>query len=80
MPRRNFLRTAALIPERWLPERYTLNGEDTAALITIVQNGSTDDLLDVFSLCIRYGYVMGHRATLNGAYKEVKPKKGRNQI
>lgn len=60
-----------------MPERYTINSEDTAKLIAVVQTGGMDALLDMFSLCIRYGYVMGHRATLAGRYKEVKPKKGK---
>ena len=74
MASRNFFKTAALIPEPWLPVQYAVNVEETLALINIVQT-QPDGLLEAFRLCMRYGYVMGHRATKKGVYKEVRPKR-----
>lgn len=75
MPRRDFIKTAELIPEKWLPSRYTLNSEDTTLLLSIVKQYGLDGALDACSMCIRYGYVMEHRATVKGVYKEVSRKR-----
>ena len=72
MDRRDIFKTAALIRERWLPERYTINSTDTVKLLDIIRTKDLDECLEVISVCMRYGYVMGHRATLNGTYKETR--------
>ena len=75
MPRRNFFSTAALIKEPWLPTKYTVGSEDIDNLLTKVQNNGYEGALDAMSACMRYGYVMGHRATLSGFYHETGRRK-----
>ena len=73
MASRNFMRTVSLVPGGYLPAKYELTGEDYAKLIVKAQNEGTEGICDVIKWCLCYGYVMGHRATVNGAYKEKRP-------
>ena len=75
MPARDFFKTASLIKEPWLPSRYCIRADVTAILLNKAITEGPEGMLKVMEMCIRYGYVMGHRATLNGAYKEQKPRK-----
>lgn len=75
MRNRDFKKTVSLIPERWLPPNYTICDVDTMELVEMIKKGGWDGIFDAISMCLRYGYVMGHRATKNGVYKETRPKK-----
>ena len=75
MPSRDFFKTADRIPETWLPSRYTVGCDDCFKLLAMSDARGHDGALDAFAICIRYGYVMGHRATVKGVYKEVSRKR-----
>ena len=75
MAYRDFKKTVSLIPERWLPLNYAMYDTDTIELIEMIKKGGWDGIFEALTMCLRYGYVMGHRATKNGVYKEVRPKK-----
>ena len=67
---RDFFKTVELVPNGLLPERYDLSVADFDILYRESRKGN-DGLWNVIKWCLCYGYVMGHRATVNGVYKEV---------
>ena len=69
---RNFFKTVAHVPGGFLPEAYIPTGEDIALLYAYEKEA--DGLWEVVKWCLAYGYVMGHRATVNGKYVELKGK------
>ena len=77
MASRDFMRTVSLVPGGYLPAKYELTGDDLAMLILKAETEGRPGIADVIKMCLCYGYVMGHRATVNGAYKEKRPTKER---
>ena len=75
MSKRDFFKTVALVPNGLLPSAYEIDLEDVHKLYKEIRTRGYDGIWNVISWCLCYGYVMGHRATKNGAYKEVRPKK-----
>ncbi len=74
MPKRNFLKTVALVPNGYLPNEYIIDLDDVLFLYREAFSNKQDGLWNVIKWCLCYGYVMGHRATMNGTYREAKQK------
>lgn len=74
MPKRDFFKTVSLVPNGLLPTQYELDGIQLRRLFDEARL-SYDGLFRVITWCLCYGYVMGHRATKNGTYKEVSRKR-----
>ena len=74
MPR-NFFKTVALVPGGLLPTRYELDLGDICRLYQEVRQKHDKGIWNVICWCLCYGYVMGHRATVNGSYKEAGRKR-----
>ncbi len=70
MAKRDFFKTVALVPDGLLPSRYEIDLEEILMLYAEVRTRGYDGLWNVICWCLCYGYVMGHRATKNGTYKE----------
>ncbi len=70
MAKRDFFKTVALVPDGLLPSRYEIDLDVIRMLYAEVKTRGNDGLWNVICWCMCYGYVMGHRATKNGAYKE----------
>ena len=68
MANRNFFKTVALVKNNQLPDQYNIGSYELTTLYQYMKEGVF--LLDVINWCMNYGYVMGHRATVNGTYKE----------
>ena len=78
MSKRDFFKTASLVPEGLLPTRYEIDLDDVHRLYHEIHTNHNEGIWNVIKWCLCYGYVMGHRATKNGAYKEIrKPRKGK---
>ncbi len=75
MCKRDFFKTVALVPEGLLPTNYEIDLDDIITLYREISVNRRDGIWNVISWCLCYGYVMGHRATINGVYKEVRPPK-----
>lgn len=74
MSHRDFFKTVELVPNGLLPYRYDLSIEDADIIYREARKGPVG-LWNVVKWCLCYGYVMGHRATKNGVYKEVNKRK-----
>ncbi len=74
MAKRDFFKTVALVPDGLLPSRYEIDLEEIRMLYAEVKTRGRDGLWNVICWCMCYGYVMGHRATKNGIYREAKKK------
>ncbi len=74
MAKRDFLKTVALVPDGLLPSRYEIDLDDVLFLYREAFSNKQDGLWNVIKWCLCYGYVMGHRATKNGTYREINQK------
>ncbi len=75
MCKRDFFKTVALVPNGLLPTNYEMALDDINRLYKEVRVNRDNGLWNVIKWCLCYGYVMGHRATKNGVYKEVRLSK-----
>ena len=70
MAKRNFFDTLSTIPDGYVPSGYQLDAEDLHILFHLGQE--EDGWYKVIKAAFTYGYIMGHRATIKGTYKEAK--------
>ena len=70
MAKRDITEIVKLVPDGYLPPAYELNSDDLTFLYRKAQE--PDGLFKVIGMSVAYGYVMGHRATINGTYIENK--------
>ncbi len=75
MKKRDFFKTVALVPDGLLPTNYEIDLEDIHRLYAEIRVNRDEGIYNVIKWCLSYGYVMGHRATKNGVYKEVRLSK-----
>ena len=75
--KRDLFKTAALVGKT-IPTAYQMFASDITDLTEMSQQGDLQQYR-AFMLAFEYGYVMGHRATVNGKYKEIEPLKGRGK-
>ncbi len=72
--RRDFFKTVSLVPDGCMPSAYEISQDDVTMLYREAQTNISRGLWNVIKWCLCYGYVMGHRATINGTYRETKQK------
>lgn len=73
--RRDFMRTVSLVPGELLPLHYEIDLDDIHMLYHEIRSHGHQGVWNVIKWCLCFGYVMGHRATKNGTYKEVSRKR-----
>lgn len=76
MAKRDITEIVKLVPDGYLPPAYELNSDDLTFLYRKAQEPDSG-LFKVIGMCVAYGYIMGHRATINGTYKEAHGKRGK---
>lgn len=74
MARRDLFKTSDEVRGR-IPVVYDLMASDIQQLYKL----SKVDVFNAFAICFRFGYVLGHRSTLAGKYREPVRKKIRRR-
>ncbi len=64
----NLFKIIAKVPGELIPSRYRPDPQYLSFMIRYAR--TKERTWDIIKWCIAYGYVMGHRATVNGSYKE----------
>ena len=72
MANRDLFAIIPKVPGMLIPSRYRPDPQYLSFMIRHAKNN--DHIWEVIKWAMAYGYVMGHRATVNGAYQETPAK------